>query len=273
MKKLCAVAVCALCMLFVVSSCDKDEAKPTTPVEQNGLNVVSTWVDPNAVVPESGGNSASDSGSGEVVISDPLTNGTSLGAAVGGNFTPAGYNFSSHWGTYVGYATGLTDKIRIEFDSVGMNSLEADGAGGKMVIFELYDAPLGLDWSGASPAWHTNAFFQFVKRGTYQGQVLHMTDGIRIKCGKGGWMTEYATYEGGHSHVGHPVSWDPNTVYHWVFELNDDYVTVKRNGELFFDIVCGGLSGSPLTFSVGTAGTSYSSVMGTYSNVKISSLE
>jgi hypothetical protein len=293
MKHLFLFTLC-IALILALAGCDKDEKKnqPTQIEADDAMSrsVASSSRDKGRVSspappPASPGTRnptnptpnppvTTGGGPGQLVFADPLTNGTTFGTAVGGEFTPRGYYFPTHWGAYLGYATQMSDGFRVEFDAIGYTSMEEDGGAGKMVIFEMFDAPLGLDWSGASSAWSNNSLFQFVKRGTFQGQVLHMTDGIRVKCGGGGHFEEYATYSG-HSPAGHPIAWNPSSLYHWSFSFLNNHVTVTRNGQTMFDISCPGLvSGRPMTIGIGTSGTTYSSVAGvTYSNVALYRLQ
>ena len=196
--------------------------------------------------------SRSDANLAGLVISDPLTNGESVGTAVGGAFTAEGYRLDSDSGSYLAYSTGITGSIRVEFDATGYQTYEG---GEKRIVIEIFDTSHETSW-GAGPVWDTASLCQ----------VKKVDDRIRIKSGaRGSWAPEGA-------YVG-SFDWSSYMVYHWVINAQNGVLDVTRNGEA---IIAGEstafMPSEPMNIRIGGSWSDYGSAGVTYSNVQIYAL-
>ncbi len=213
-----------------------------------------------------GGGTPERSGGSGLVVSDPLTNGTSSGIVAGGEFTAEGYHVTTNNGGYVMYPTNIIGDIRVEFDAKGYITAE-QASDNKLTVIEMYDADPYVNWRD----WRAiDAYlYQLRKRGLGN----RVTDALDLKYGnmvKGfgkemwGWM--------GDCLAGNPVEWDPAKTYHWVIIVSNGRTEVYRNGQIYYSAGCAleFAPTNPIVVRIG--GTSYGALGPrdvTYSNVKI----
>jgi hypothetical protein len=261
LRKLLGVCLAmTLCvgLLGFMASCaffESDDDNPTTP---NGS------VTP---IPSGPGTRPTN-----LLLDDPLTNGTSKATLIGGGeFTPEGYHLTSHFG-YIIYDTQITGNFRVEFDTKGLTSGEPyhDPDDQSTILF-MQDAPLGTDWTQWAIIPH--CLFQMIKLDWYPGGGS--TDAMKVKgaCNGGGGYELWSYLPGGIGGrwVGPQPDWDPDQNYHWVVTVKDGHVETFRDGvQLFYGD--GFWPGDPIRFFFGGTGTWVGQVSpdnATYSNIKV----
>jgi hypothetical protein len=214
-----------------------------------------------------GGGTPERSGSGSLVVSDPLTNGTSSGIVAGGNFTAAGYYVGTNNGGYVMYPTNIVGNIRVEFDASGYLPNE-DASDSKLTVLELYDSDPYANWKvdwASIPAY----LYQLRKRGA--GGAF--TNALDLKYGSAYYHQDHEMW-GWHPSYrpGQPLEWDPAKTYRWVVTVSNGITEVYRDGFLYYSENCSleFAPKNPIVVRIG--GTSYGSLGPrnvTYSNVRI----
>jgi hypothetical protein len=207
--------------------------------------------------------------SGNLVISDPLVDGRSVGAVNGGVFMPgAGYKITAERRAYIMYVTDIKKNIRIEFDAQGYIDREPlIGTDDNFIVMAMHDAddPL-VNWFN----WQSipNYLYQIRKIG--DGPT---TNGISFKggCGMKGVGFELASWVG-HCLAGHPIEWNPNKKYHWEMIVSGGHTDVIRDGIKLFSVSCAqefNPDNRLVVFIGGVAFGPQSPKNVTYSNVKI----
>ncbi|PIE36108.1 hypothetical protein CSA56_01460 [candidate division KSB3 bacterium] len=254
--KLCKLFVLVLSLALSATGClndhDSSSGQPTTVAAAPSTT--------------SGGTTESSSSSG-LIVSDPLTNGTSSGIVAGGNFTAAGYYIGTNNGGYIMYPTNIIGNIRVEFDASGYLPNE-DAADSKLTVIELYDSAPYANWKtdwASIPAY----LYQLRKRGAGGSY----TNALDLKYGSAyyntdhemwGWYPDYRS--------GQPLEWDPAKTYHWVVTISGGVTEVYRDGFLYYSENCSLAFAPKNPIVVRIGGTSYGAYGPrnvTYSNVKI----
>jgi hypothetical protein len=233
-----------------------------------GCSTDSDSSSPTAATPSTtGGGNPERGSSGNLVVSDPLTNGTSSGIVAGGAFTAEGYHVTTNNGGYVMYPTNVTGDIRIEFDAKGYIPAE-QAADSKLIVIQLYDSDPYANWR---VNWASiNAYlYQLRKRGA-GGEF---TDALDLKFGSAvkGVGKELWGWRG--DSVGpNPLEWDPNKTYHWVVTVANGKTEVYRDGQIYYSVGCATEFAPTNPIVVRIGGTSYGALGPrdvTYSNVTI----
>ena len=258
MKFLKLIALSAV-LLGLIASCKLSEQKiasgkpttiytgPTSPVTVGDSSTTTTTTSGRAI--------------GGVAISDPLTNGTSVGSVGGGVFTSAGYQITSDSG-YIIYDTEIQGNFGVEFDTSGLIPGEYYHAPDDQVtILFMQDAPVETDWT----QWRTlsSCLFQMIKLADYPGS--DSTDYMKYKGGCNGGASGFELRSAG------ALSWDPYTTYHWTITVQNGVTTGYRNGELLFS-ESGFRPQDRMRFMFGGTGQSFGGVSpdnATYSNILI----
>jgi hypothetical protein len=273
--KLQKLFVLCLVLLVALVGCEKEEINAPTSAEDavDQANAVERWTHPDAGTapePKPEGSTVPE-GAENLVVNDPLTNGTTIGAVAGGEFTPEGYRVLTNNGGYVMYATDIIRNIQVEFNAKGYipgeNSVSA-----KLTVLEMFDAdpytPWNLVWRDID-----SFLWQLRKRGA--GGIV--TDALDLKfgCERRHVGKEFWGWRGD-CLAGNPIEWDPNKLYRWVVTVSEGRTEVIRNGQLMYsvDSAVGFAPDGPLVVRIG--GTSYGAEGPrgvAYSNVKIYRLD
>jgi len=218
--------VVSIAVLGLMTNCKLDEQKiasgkptmvytgPTSPVVTGGTTGTSTTSVPT-------GTSGRIAGA---AISDPLTNGASVGMVGGGEFTSAGYQITADGG-YIIYDTEIQGDFGVEFDTSGLIPGEYfHDPDDQATILFMQDAPVETDWS----QWRSlsSCLFQMIKLMDYPGSST--TDYMKYKAGCNGGATGFEFRSEG------PLSWDPSTTYHWTITVRSGVTTAYRDGQFLF---------------------------------------
>jgi hypothetical protein len=169
---------------------------------------------------------------GELVISDPLTDERSAGVVNGGMFVPEGYKVTTNFHGNILYETDIIKNIRIEFDAKGYIDRE-ECSDNKMIALTIFDSPSDANWMDPE-IWKDSHYslLEVRKRGIVPGYE-YVTNGLGLKCGSHGEGIELGSWAG-HGLAGHPIEWNPNTLYHWVFTWKDGFCELIRNGQKMY---------------------------------------
>jgi hypothetical protein len=257
--ELCFLLVFCASIMYVILSCahkDDDSTNVTSPVasEEEKKNPTPTPTPTN------------------LLLSDPLTNGTSIATQIGGGeFTSEGYDLSSQFG-YIIYDTDITGNFRVEFDTKGLTPGEYYHApDDQSTILFMQDAPLGTDWTQWKSISH--CLFQLIKLDYYPGSSS--TDQMKVKAGCDGGASgfEFWSYLGGHggSWVGPEPTWDASQTYHWKVTVVDGHVEGFRDDVQLFT-GDGFWPGDPMRFFFGGTGAAIGQLSpdnAIYANIKI----
>ena len=171
---------------------------------------------------------------GQLVVFDPLTNGRSVGNVNGGQFSPEGYKVTTNFRGYLVYETDIVGNIGVEFDAKGYIDRE-NCSDSKLVVILMFDAPRDANW-GDPAIWRDSHYslLELRKRGVVPG-FDHVTNGLGLKCGSHGHGLEFGSWAG-HGLAGHPIEWNPNTLYHWVITWKDGRCEIIRNDQMMYSL-------------------------------------
>ncbi len=211
---------------------------------------------------------------GNLVIDDPLTTGTSVGVVTGGDFRSGGYTMTATSQGYLLYETTITKNIRIEFDAEGYIDLEPMiGDDDNFTVMMMYDSDPYANWFDRA-IWELSPYYLFQIRKLGGGPGAPTPNAIAFKTGslaKGADQT-WASWVPGHCLAGNPIDWNPSTRYHWVINVSHGHTDIIRNDVKLFSVDTGRAFDPDNRIVVSLGGAPFGSLCArnvTYSNVKI----
>lgn len=267
--KLQKLFVISIGLLIIATGCQLSEP------DSGSRNPAATTLSPGGAGSGGSGGTSGTPGRSSIeglVISDPLTNGTSAGIVSGGTYTSEGYKVTTNSGGYVMYPTNIVGDIRVEFDAKGYLPSER-APDSKLTVIEMYDADPYTEWR---IVWESvdSYLYQLRKRG--YDPTGTVTDALDLKFGNArrgvgkelwGWR--------GDCLAGNPVEWNPGKTYHWVVIVENGRTEVYRDGQIYYSVDCATEFAPTKPIVVRIGGTSYGASGPrdvTYSNVQIYSL-
>lgn len=131
------------------------------------------------------------SGPGDVIINDPLTNFSSVGAVNGGAFTSGGWEVRGK-GNYIRYHVPTLRSGYVEWDNTGLRQFNPSPD--QFMLLGMWDADRG--------DYRANPFRVHVQKLDQR----HNSPYLRLR-----WIAEGEQHDAGHNFL----DWDPGRRYHW----------------------------------------------------------
>ena len=199
----------------------------------------------------------------ELVVSDPLTNGTTVGIRGGGEFVSGGGWKINAYSDYIQYNVQTITYGKLEFDVKGLASQDANYKDGDGEICVMYDGSFG-DSDKYKNDSDANPYKVYIRKYGTQCARYNHDDGMKFAAALG-------DIQHGPSQYTARLPWDANHTYHFL-------VTWKPGAQ--FDFYLDGALlvtlSQPGTYSptlhrikIGTSPRAIGIVGATYSNVKI----
>ncbi len=210
--------VLLLSVVLVIGACSKKESKsPTSPQNASELlgTITTSWV------PESAGSSTPSTSSTptqvelpeNVILSESLTDGSTVGAVYDGTLTGVGLQLHGIDG-FIRYAIPTTASGYIEFNASGFLQDELHGGSEfKAAVVTMWSGDDGYDYRTSGYIFEVRKFGYISGRPDASNAVT-----VRVKS-NGIW-------EEGHFHV---LSWDPGITYRIRVEWQAGQAAVLRD--------------------------------------------